>query len=79
MNPSLPTTSPLWTAAGWTMLHMMWVGAAIGVMAVLARRLMKSTGPETRYAVALAFLLVGGTTGSTCWSASWNSRVARIC
>jgi beta-lactamase regulating signal transducer with metallopeptidase domain/tetratricopeptide (TPR) repeat protein len=58
MNPNLLTTSPVWTAAGWTMLHMIWVGGLIGVMAALGRWLMKSTGPEARYGVALAFLLV---------------------
>ena len=58
MNPSWLTTSPVWTAAGWTMLHMMWVGVAIGVLAALGQALMKSTAPETRYAAALAFLVV---------------------
>src|ERR1700677_1625709 len=58
MNPNLLTTLPVWTATGWTMLHMLWVGALIGVTAALGRWLMKSTGPEARYGVALAFLLV---------------------
>ena len=39
MNPSWLTTSPVWTAAGWTMLHMMWVGVAIGVLAALGQAL----------------------------------------
>jgi hypothetical protein len=58
MDPSLWTTLPGWTATGWTMLHMIWVGAAIGVVAAIGRRLIKSTGPEARYGVALAFLLL---------------------
>jgi beta-lactamase regulating signal transducer with metallopeptidase domain len=58
MNPSLLTTSPVWIAAGWTMLHMIWLGASIGVTAALGRRLMTSSGPEARYGVALALLLV---------------------
>ena len=57
MNSNLLTTSPVWTAAGWTMLHLVWVGAAIGLMAALVRRLLKSARPETRYGVALVFLL----------------------
>jgi beta-lactamase regulating signal transducer with metallopeptidase domain len=58
MNPNLLTTSPVWMAAGWTMLHMIWLGASIGVTAALGRRLMRSSSPEARYGVALAFLLV---------------------
>jgi beta-lactamase regulating signal transducer with metallopeptidase domain len=56
VNATVLTTSPLWTAAGWTMLHLVWAGAAIGVMAVLMRRLLTSTRPETRYGIALTFL-----------------------
>jgi beta-lactamase regulating signal transducer with metallopeptidase domain len=58
MNPNLLTTSPVWMAAGWTMLHMIWLGASIGVTAALVRRLMTSSGPEARYGVALALLVV---------------------
>jgi hypothetical protein len=58
MNPSWLTTSPVWTAAGWTMLHMTWVGVAIGVLAALGRGLLDSKRPETRYIAALAFLVV---------------------
>ena len=58
MSSTLLTTSPVWTAAGWTMLHLVWVGAAIGLMAALVRRLLKSARPETRYGVALTCLLV---------------------
>jgi beta-lactamase regulating signal transducer with metallopeptidase domain/tetratricopeptide (TPR) repeat protein len=58
MNPSWLTTSPVWTAAGWTMLHMTWVGVAIGALAALGRALMNSTRPESRYVAALAFLVV---------------------
>ena len=38
MSSTLLTASPVWTAAGWTMLHLVWVGAAIGLMAALLRR-----------------------------------------
>ena len=57
MSSTLLTTSPVWTAAGWTMLHLIWVGAAIGLMAALVRRLLASAPPETRYGVALMCLL----------------------
>ena len=31
MSSTFLTTSPVWTAAGWTMLHLVWVGAVIGL------------------------------------------------
>jgi len=58
MTSTLLITSPVWTAAGWTMLHVVWIGAAIGVFAALLRRLLKSARAETRYGVALVCLLV---------------------
>jgi beta-lactamase regulating signal transducer with metallopeptidase domain len=57
MSSTFLTTSPVWTAAGWTMLHLLWASAAVGLMAALVRRLLKSARPETRYAVALTCLL----------------------
>ena len=56
MSATLSTNSPVWTVAGWTMLHMVWVGAAIGFVAALMRRIFKSGRPETRYGVALTCL-----------------------
>ncbi len=56
MNANLLTASPFWTAAGWTMLHLAWVGVVIGVVAVLLRKLLQSARPETRYGVALLCL-----------------------
>ena len=58
MSSRLLTGSPAWTAAGWTMLHMVWVGAAVGLTAAIVRRLSRSARPETRYGVALIFLLM---------------------
>ena len=46
MSPTLLITSPVWTAAGWTMLHLIWVGAAIGLMAALGRWLLRPAGPR---------------------------------
>lgn len=50
----------LWLAVGWTMLHVMWVGCAIGAVAAVAARATRSVNPETRYVIALAFLAVLG-------------------
>ena len=33
MNHSFLTESPMWTTAGWTMLHLLWVGAVLGLLA----------------------------------------------
>jgi beta-lactamase regulating signal transducer with metallopeptidase domain/tetratricopeptide (TPR) repeat protein len=52
------TSSPVWTAVGWTMLHLVWVGAVIGVLAALSRRVFKSFGPEVRHGAALVWLVV---------------------
>jgi beta-lactamase regulating signal transducer with metallopeptidase domain len=57
MSFNLLITSPVWTAVGWTMLHVIWVGAAIGVVAALVRGLFYRARSQTRYSVALAFLL----------------------
>jgi tetratricopeptide (TPR) repeat protein len=43
-----------WTAAGWTMVHVGWIGAGIGGLGVLLRRLTRAAAPEVRYALALA-------------------------
>jgi beta-lactamase regulating signal transducer with metallopeptidase domain len=57
MSLTFPTISQLWTAAGWTMLHLMWVGAVIALIASLVRGIFRSACPETRYGVALLCLL----------------------
>jgi BlaR1 peptidase M56 len=58
MNPTMLTASLVWTTAGWTMLHLVWVGALIGLVAAISRRLFQSAGPEVRHATALACMLV---------------------
>jgi beta-lactamase regulating signal transducer with metallopeptidase domain len=50
-------SSPFWLAAGWTMFHFAWIGAAIGLIALCARRLLDSARPQARYAFALISLL----------------------
>ncbi|MDG3004789.1 M56 family metallopeptidase [Paludisphaera mucosa] len=54
---NIPTTSPAWTALGWTFLHMLWIGAAVGLVASLARRLLRRAAAETRHAAALTALI----------------------
>jgi beta-lactamase regulating signal transducer with metallopeptidase domain/tetratricopeptide (TPR) repeat protein len=58
MSFRLLSHSPEWTGAGWTMLHLVWVGAVAGVLAALSRRLTRRAGPEIRHATALFWLIV---------------------
>ncbi len=37
MSPYSISISAAWTAAGWTMLHLVWIGAAAGLAAALLR------------------------------------------
>lgn len=46
----------LWLAGGWTMVHFVWVGAAIGLAAWLLRWLLRWFSPQVRYAVSLLAL-----------------------
>jgi len=48
MSTTVLSSSPVWTAAGWTMIHTVWIGGAIGLLAALARRLLRSARPEVR-------------------------------
>lgn len=52
------TTSAVWMATGWTMLHLVWAGTLLGVIAAMARYALRAARPETRYAVALSALLL---------------------
>ncbi len=49
--------SPLWTAVGWTMLHLLWVGTALGLVAAMGRWRLRSAPPEVRYIFALTSLV----------------------
>src|SRR5688572_17716355 len=46
--------SRYWVAAGWTMLHFLWVGLAITGLTLLLRRLLDRAAPEIRYAAVFA-------------------------
>ncbi len=58
MSPALSASmSAAWTAAGWTMLHMVWIGAVGGIGAAVLRRLLRPVRPEVRHVAAVACLL----------------------
>lgn len=48
--------TPAWIAAGWTMVHLVWVGGAIGAVGAILRRVLRSARPEWRYGAAIACL-----------------------
>src|SRR5262249_34967757 len=56
MTASSFMESRLWLAAGWVMLHFLWVGGAIGLLAAAGRLVRRSASPERRYAFALGCL-----------------------
>lgn len=48
----------LWQVAGWTMLHYVWIGAALGAVALVARHALRSAPASVRYLAALGSLLL---------------------
>ena len=48
----------LWQIAGWTMLHYLWAGAALGAVALFMRRTLRSTTANVRYGFALVSLML---------------------
>ncbi len=48
----------IWQIAGWTMLHYLWVGAVLGVIAAAVRWLMRSHAANLRYLAALGCFAV---------------------
>ena len=51
------TGSPAWTAAGWTMLHFLWLGTVLGVSGrFVGRALLRRAPPPFRYALSLISL-----------------------
>lgn len=51
-------SSQIWIAIGRTMLHLLWIGGVIGLVAEILNRLLRSARPELRYASTLAFLIL---------------------
>jgi beta-lactamase regulating signal transducer with metallopeptidase domain len=56
MIGSRPALFPVWHLAGSTLLHFIWVGSIVAVLAALGRRLLRRAHPNVRYAYALASL-----------------------
>ena len=50
------TGSRPWLTAGWTMLHFLWVGGALGLAAAAGRLALRRAAPEVRYGFALLCL-----------------------
>lgn len=46
----------IWSMIGWTMLHFLWVGAILGALACVGRRLLRFATPELQYAYGLICL-----------------------
>jgi beta-lactamase regulating signal transducer with metallopeptidase domain len=46
-----------WQLAGWTMLHYLWAGALVGVVAAVLRFAVRRASAQVRYAVALGALV----------------------
>lgn len=49
--------SQLWMAAGWTMLHYLWIGTLLGVGAAIGRLALKGASPVLRYGFAVGCFL----------------------
>ena len=56
MIGSRPALFAVWHLAGWTMLHFIWAGSLVAVLAALGRQLLRRAHPDVRYAYALASL-----------------------
>jgi beta-lactamase regulating signal transducer with metallopeptidase domain/tetratricopeptide (TPR) repeat protein len=48
--------SAAWSAAGWTMVHLTWVGVVLGTLGAVLRRLLGKSSPEVRYGLSVAVL-----------------------
>ena len=49
--------NPVWSAMGWTMLHFLWIGSILGVLAFLGKWLLRHARIELQYLYSLACLL----------------------
>lgn len=50
------SATPAWTALGWTLVHLMWVGLLLGGLAWVLRLVLARARPEVRYAGSLLCL-----------------------
>ena len=59
MNPLLSLVQEPWAQAlGWTLLHFLWQGALLGLLAWLSLALLRGASAKVRYGAACAFLLL---------------------
>jgi len=56
MSPPSWSASDAWLIAGWTMLHYVWVGSLLGILALTCKWLLRAAGANMRYVVALCRL-----------------------
>ena len=57
-NPLADVSPNLWSIAGWTMFHYLWIGLLLLVIAAAGRRLLRRAMPQVRYAYGLAWLSI---------------------
>lgn len=58
MNPTFSLgNGPLWDVIGWTMLHFLWIGTLVGLLAGAGRAILHGASPNSRYIVALGSLM----------------------
>src|SRR3954466_151692 len=50
--------SNLWSLAGWTMVHFLWLGTLVAMLAFACRWLLRRASANTRYAIALSSLAI---------------------
>jgi beta-lactamase regulating signal transducer with metallopeptidase domain len=54
MSTVVEIGSRAWLVAGWTMLHFLWIGGLISILALVGRYVLRKAGSEIRYSFALA-------------------------
>lgn len=64
--------SPAWTAAGWTMIHFLWIGTLMGVGCWLGRLALRRAPPPVRYGFALGSLLALAGTAGALFAIQWH-------
>jgi len=66
------TDSRPWEVLGWTMMHMLWVGALIGLLALAGRILLRRANPALRYGFALGCFALLLLTPLALWAWQWG-------
>lgn len=63
------TDLPWWPAIGWTMIHFLWIGTLIGLIALAGRLLLRQSRPQIRYLFLSGCLLLMATSP---WLILWH-------